>query len=410
MRPRSLLLAVLTGCVLTPSALAQDNSPSWTQWRGPDRNGISTETAWKPDSGGKTLWTKDVGMGYSTVSIADGRLFTQGHDKEEKQDTIYCLDPLTGEEKWSHTFDAKTMAMAHEGGTLSTPSIDGDRLYALNREGNVFCFDAATGKQQWHMNVVEEYGAKIPTWGFSMSPLILDDMIVLNVGFVMAIDRDSALKWKSEDYGHAYSTPVEFTFDGERYFTVFNGNGLAILERGTGKEVALSAWKTKYDVNAATPVVIGDKIFISSGYNRGCSLLRFDGEKLETLWENKNMRNHMSGCVAIDDHLYGFDETLLKCLDLDGEVQWSQRGLGKGALVAADGKLIVISQRGDLVVAEANPKEFVELSRHRILRNGVKWSTPVLCGGLVYVRGNRGELICVDHRTTAGSAPPTDKK
>lgn len=380
------------------SPLAAQDSASWTQWRGPNRDGIATETGWVVDSGGRKLWTKQVGMGYSTVVIANGLLFTQGHDKEKQEDTIFCLDAATGKEKWKHTFAAKTMSMAHRGGTLSTPSIDGTRLWALNREGNLFCFDAKSGKQRWHQNVIRKHGAKMPTWGFSASPLVLEEAVLVNVGKVIAFDRAGKPKWTSKDYGHAYSTPATFTFQGKKRLAVFNGAGIIVLDRATGKEVAKAPWKTRYDVNAATPVVMDDKIFVSSGYNRGCGMFEFNGKSLRQLWENRNMRNHMSGCVFYRGHLYGFDESLLKCLAPDGEVKWSQRRLGKGALVLADGKLVLISQRGDLIVADANPEEYRELSRNRVLSGGVKWSTPVLCGGLVYVRGSMGELACVDHR------------
>lgn len=399
-------LAIL---MLMTAAFAQNGKPSWVQWRGPDRTGISKETGWRAGGRAETLWSKNIGMGYSTVSIADGRLYTQGHDKEKQKDTIVCLDALTGKKIWSHTFPAKTMKMAHRGGTLSTPSIDGKVVWASNREGNFFCFDAKTGKIKFKKNLIKKHGAKMPTWGLAAAPLVLDDAVVMNVGPVIAFNRRGRIIWKTKNYGHAYATPVDFTHKQKKYFAVFSGSGLIVLARKSGKKVATSKWKTRYDVNAATPVVIGNKIFISSGYNRGCSMLEFNGRTLKTLWENKSMRNHMAGCVHYEDHLYGFDESTLKCLDLDGETKWAQRGLGKGAFLLADGKLIVISHRGDLVIANASPDKFEELTRDTVLSGGVKWATPVLCGGLIYVRGSMGQLVCVDRRAEA-TEPAKPKK
>ncbi len=374
------------------------SSAYWPQWRGPNRNGISTESGWKVDGGARSLWSKNVGMGYSCVTIEGGKLYTIGHDKSEQEDSIFALDLITGKELWKHTFPAKTMAEGHGGGSLTTPSIDGKLLWVSSREGKLFCFERETGKIRWEKDVIEEYGLKRPRWGYAAAPLILDEMVVLNIGRVVALNRKGKLLWKTEDFGDCYSTPVDFTYKKKRYFASFSGKGLSIIARKTGKVLDTSAWKTSYDVNAATPVVIGNKIFISSGYNKGCAMLQFNGKKLKTLWQSRVMRNHMSGCVAYKGHLYGFDMGTLKCLDLDGEEMWAQRGLGKGALVIADGKLVCLSHRGKLVIAEASPKEFTSLSSAQIFDGGVQWTTPVVAGGLILVRSSKGNLVCLDRR------------
>jgi outer membrane protein assembly factor BamB len=388
------------------ASIAAQNDAAWPQWRGPDRDGISKETGWRVH-GTEILWSMNVGTGYSCVSIRDGRLYTIGHDPGEQEDTIHCLDALTGKKIWSHTFPVRTMNMGHGGGSLSTPSIDGDRVWVSSREGRFFCFDARSGKIRWKRDLIKKYKAQKPTWGLAASPLVLEEMIVMNVGPVIAFKRRGRVLWKTKDFGQCYSTPVDFERQGKRYLAVFNGTGLMVLTRKRGRKVASSEWKTRHDVNAATPVVVagGTKIFISSGYGRGCAMLGFDGKKLETLWESKVMRNQMSGCVAFGDHLYGFDETTVKCLDFDGKVRWAQRGLGKGALVIADGKLVMVSARGDLVLAEATPEAYRELSRTKVprLSGGVKWTTPVVCGGLIYCRSSQGELVCLDRRRGKGS-------
>lgn len=397
--PYRILSAVLLGGTLLalPSAA---RAADWPWWLGPDRDGISKETAWSVEGKEEPLWQKNVGIGYSTVSIADGRLYTQGHDEEAQEDTIFCLDPLTGEEKWSYSFPSQTWNRGHGGGALSTPSIDGDRVFASHREGNFFCFEAATGEVVWKMNLEKEYGLENATWGFAAAPLVFEDTVVMNSGWVLALNKkDGKLLWKSErDYGDAYSTPAPFVHGGKECLAVFGGDGLAVIERKKGEEIAFHEWKTRYDVNAATPVVIGeDRIFISSGYGHGCALLKLEKKELKPLWENKLMKTQMSGPVLYRDHLYGYDDSKLQCLDLAGEEKWSER-LGKAALVLADGKIIGLSSRGELVIAEAKPEGYAELYRRKILDGGVYWTTPVLCNGLIYCRNSQGDLACLDHR------------
>lgn len=391
--------------VLALQAPAQDGAGpapgDWPQWRGPQRDGISREVDWKAE--GRTLWEVEVGQGYSTVSVSDGRLYTVGYDEQAGLDVIWCLDAETGEERWVHTYPAKKWAQAHQGGTLSTPSVDGDRVYVLNREGRFSCLDAKTGVARFALNVEERFGLKPPTWGFSASPLVLDDMVVLNVGKVLAYEKgEPELLWSSKrSYGHAYSTPTDCTLRGKPCLAVLGSDGLAVLDRATGEELGLQPWKTKYDVNAASPVFVGDdRILISSGANHGAAVVELGADGLQVVWESKVVRNHLSTSVLVGGHLYGLDESILKCMDVDGNELWRQRGLGKGALSAAGDRLIVVSSRGELIVAEASPKGYKELSREKVLDGGVCWTMPVLAHGRIYVKNRDGQLVCRDHRET----------
>jgi outer membrane protein assembly factor BamB len=252
----------------------------------------------------------------------------------------------------------------------------------------------------WRRNVKEDHDLEYPTWGFSASPLVLDDMLFLNVGKVIALDKKTGEpRWTTEDdFGHAYSTPRDFEWKGKPCLAVFDGNGLVVLDRKDGRKLGFHEWKTKYDINAATPIVIGDGIFISSGMGRGAALLAVADDGIEVVWENREMNTKLSGCVLVEDHLYGFDEAVLKCMDLEGNELWAQRGLGDGCLSGAADRLLVMSADGELIVVAADPTGYRELSRTKVLEGGEYWTKPVLVNGLIYCRNSLGQLACLDHR------------
>ncbi|MCH7573141.1 MAG: PQQ-like beta-propeller repeat protein [Planctomycetes bacterium] len=376
------------------------NADDWLNWRGPNGAGVSSESQWTAQGQSNSLWSKNVGLGYTTFVVKGDRLITAGFDEDKEQDTILCLNATTGEKIWGHTYPAKKWDNSHYGGTLSTPSIDGDRVYVLNREGLFICLQFEDGKVIWQKNLKKTHGLEYPTWMFAASPLVLEDMVIVNVGHLIAFQKDSGNQiWKTRNTGHAYSTPLKIDGNGHAGLAVINGDGLVVFDRKTGKEIASHPWKTSYDINASTPIAIGNRIFISSGYNHGSAMLQLDGNKLKVLWENKEMRTKMSGSVYWDGHLYGFDDTRLQCLDTDGNEKWSKRGLGMGTLMVANGRLVVMSSKGELIIADASPGGYSELSRTKVLTGGVYWTMPVLANGLIYCRNNRGDVVCRDHRT-----------
>lgn len=383
---------------LAVSAVAQRSADDWPQWRGPARNGVSTEVGWTDR--GVELWRAEVGLGYSTVSIRAGRVYTMGHDEAAAMDQIVCLDGETGKRIWRHRFAAERWAFMHRGGTLSTPAVAGPRVFASNRWGRLLCLNAADGEVQWTADLTATHGVELPTWGLAASPVLIDDLVVVHAGIVLAFQPDGKLTWRSaRDHGASYATPVDMIVNGRRRLAVFAAKGLVILDAATGRELDTYEWRTRADVNAATPVIVGDRVFISSGYNRGCAMLRLVDDRLERLWSSKVMRAHMSSCVLYRDHLYGFDESTFKCLDLDGRELWRKRGLAKGAFVVAADRLVIISGRGDLVIADATPTGYVERSRAKgMFDEGLLWTSPVACGGRIYCRSSLGTLVCRDHR------------
>ena len=394
----SLLLAT---CLFAHGSLHTHGAGSddWPRWGGPLRTGVSTEGGWSPE--GKPLWTREVGLGYSSVVVRGEELYTLGFDEDEELDRVFRLNAETGEEVWRYSYPAERRNRAHRGGSLTTPTVDGELVYVASREGGLVCLRADDGEAVWVKDQRKDLDLELPTWGFAASPFVHGKNVIMNVGRVVAYDKKTGqLVWKTrDDYGHAYSTPMDFVHAGKHCLAVFTGDGLSVIDIENGDLLYRSEWKTRYDVNAATPLVFDDKIFISSGYGKGCAMVQLrSGGKAVELWASKVMRNHMSGSVPFGDHIYGFDEDVLKCIDLGGKEVWRERGMRKGALTIADGKLIALSGDGELVIAEASPKGFKALSREQVLDGGICWTPPVLAGGRIYCRNQVGALVCRDHR------------
>jgi outer membrane protein assembly factor BamB len=369
------------------------------RWRGPDLTGISKETGWSttwPSTGPIVLWKAEVGIGFSSFSVSEGRAFTMGNIAK-KTNVVYAFEAATGKSLWKHAYAEPLEAKYYEGGPSATPTVDGDRVYTLSKKGKLHCLEAATGKVVWEKNLAAELNAEVPTWGFAGSLLAADGHLYVNVGkYGTALDKSGKVLWTTGTEAAGYSTHVPFELAGQRGLAVFAAKVVAAVDPKTGRALWSYPWETSYDVNAADPIFQGDQLFISSGYNRGASLVRVTGDKVEKVWENKTMRNHFNSCLLISSHLYGFDEDELKCLEFaTGTVKWTQNGLGKGALMAADGKLIVLSEKGELVVAPADPAGFKPAARAQVL-GGKCWTTPVLSNGRIYCRNAAGSVVCLD--------------
>lgn len=404
---------------LATSAVAAPPDSSWPHWRGPNHDAVSREGGWSVTGRDEPLWSLNVGLGYSCVAIDAGRLFTLGFHEEEGLDRLLCLDPTTGEELWRTEWSGEVLANFHGGGTLTTPSIDGDLLYLSSRFGMGRCVRADTGEVVWTRDYAKELSLEPTFHGFSASPLVLEDRMILVFGDVVACcEKETGdVRWRAGETGGdgGYSNPVPFELDGRPLIAVYDGTGLVVYDRDDGASVWSYAWKPKGGgVNCCTPIVLGDRVFVSSAYDLGSVMLRLGADPTpELVWDNRQFRNKVSSCVLWDDHIYGFDESMLKCLDLDGNEMWRVRGLGLGTPAIADGKLLVLSSKGHLLIAEATPDGFDELVRRKVLDGGVYWTPPVLLGGLIYVRNSLGDLACLDHRGDAGSptaaAPMTDE-
>lgn len=405
LRPRlvSSALAWALAIAFLPAALPL-LALDWPNFRGPDHNGVSRETGWFrpwPRQGPRQAWRAKVGTGFASFAVANGRAYTTGN--QNNTDTLFCFDAATGKELWTHSYACPLDPHYYDGGTSATPTVEGGVVYQLSRRGHLLALDAATGRVHWSLNVAEQTGARVPEWGFASSPFVWRDLVILNVGSTgTAVDkRTGRLVWTSGKEASGYATAVPRAVGAGEEIVLLVREGLVGLDPATGRQRWSYPWKTRYKVNATDPVILRDRLFIATGYNRGGAVLDLSGPTPRVVWEGKQMRNHFNACVLVDGFLYGFDGDVgdrgpLKCLDFQtGTVLWTHEGLGTGALTAADGKLIILSERGELLIAEASPKGFRELARAQIL-GGKCWTAPVLADGRIYCRNSRGDVACVE--------------
>ena len=389
-----------SGLALSPPAKSSD----WPQWLGPNRDGLSSETgilkSW-PESGPKEVWRSKVGDGYSAIVVASGKLYTLYATGSEE--LLVSRDAKTGQENWRFTVDGSVWLDNWGNGPRSTPTVEDNMVFALGAKGQLHAVNATTGKKVWRHNLKDEYGAKIPTWGIATSPLVYDDLVIVDVGGkngngVMAFDKKSGdVAWRLKTNGPGYSAPVAVTVNNVTQILAFTGTSLVSMSPKDGTQYWSYPWRTDYDVNAATPIFVSpDRVFISSGYGKGSALLQVKGGENITateVWKSRVMRNHFGTSLFVDGYLYGFDESTLKCVDISShETKWAKRGLGKGSLIFADGHLIVLSDKGNLILVEATPSEYVEKASAQVLR-GRCWTVPTLANGHLFVR-NQKEMAC----------------
>ncbi|MGI6457740.1 MAG: PQQ-binding-like beta-propeller repeat protein [bacterium] len=374
-------------------------SEDWYQYHGPQRDRISTESDWNAEWGAEgppVKWRAQVGIGFSSIAVRDGKVFTMGNTNDE--DTVWCFDADTGKVIWKFSYPCELFPNMHEGGPGGTPTVSETRVYTISKDGQMYCLDVNSGEQVWFHDLKKLLNTEMPRWRFANSPYLEEGKLIVDAGVIAALEPETGrVIWKTKNYGSAYSSAVVFDVHGRRCIVALPESGLVLLDAASGKELGFYPWETMYGINAATPVVHENKVFISSGYNKGAALLAVDDNfSLQEIWNSREMRNQLNASVYWEGHLYGFDESMLKCLNFNtGEEKWRKRGLGKGSLMLAGDKLIILSERGTLVIAEATPDEYQEISQAQVLE-GRCWTVPVLADQKIYCRNAEGDFICVD--------------
>jgi outer membrane protein assembly factor BamB len=373
----------------------------WAYWRGPNGNGISPERSWRSEAVAgkpKILWQKTLGNGWSAVSVKGDRAYTMGNINEE--DIVYCLDANTGREKWRHVYACDD---GNYSGPRATPVIDDGSVYTLSRAGHVFCLDAVTGIVKWRRDVVEDLGAKILRWGLASSPVVADGNVLLNVGRRgMALDKKTGQTvWDSGPALGNYAALVPARVAGKPTILTFGEKAIYGVDPANGRERWSVEWITKYDINAADPLPMGDKVWISSGYGRGCALLDCSTSRPKIVWENKNVCAHFSSPILHDGYIYAINgNTGRKCqlvcqVPKTGKVAWSKE-VGFASMILAGDRLIVFNEKGTLRVVAASPKGYRELARADNLLPPKCWTAPTLSRSRLYLRNSKGSVVCLD--------------
>lgn len=391
------------------------HAADWPRFRGTEGTGVSSETGWLgawPGGQPRQLWKAQVGNGFSSVTLSGGRLFTLGHNglKDGGVDSVVAVDATSGQELWRHSYPEKLADHYYEGGTSGTPTLEGGHVYTLSKSGVALCLDAGTGKVVWTRNLASDLGIRIPEWGFAGAPHINGDQVIYNAGDAgLALDKATGKDaWMNGKGPSGYGTPVPFALDGKPALALFGLRHVIVVDPKNGRELWRHPWKTRYDVNAADPVVLGDTMILTSGYGTGACGIRFNTSGAKELWKNQALRSHMQAPIGIRGHVYGIDgdggdaKARLKCIEAaTGKVVWESPEAETGVITAADGKLIWVTGRGELIIVKADPSGYQEVVRAQVARGKI-WSTPVLLDGRLYVRNWKGELLCLDVRGSRG--------
>jgi outer membrane protein assembly factor BamB len=423
---------VLAICGVILCSLPQLSAQEWPRWRGARLDGVSTETGllnpW-PKDGPRQIWEAPLGGGFSTVSVSGGRVVTQTKDGDHE--VVVALDAVTGKELWRHRYHADYGAYAtfsggprptSRTGPRATPTIDGDRVYAMGATGTLVALDVTTGRQIWQRQMLKPASseppanrsafppAEVPMHGVTSSPLVVGDRLYVAPGgqsgkTLAALNKaDGAVIWEALDDPVGHASPIVADIGGSPQLVFLTGIAAVGLAPQDGRLLWRYPWRTQFELNIATPIVADGQVFISSNYGKGGALLRpTDQTEPAKVWESLSMQNHFSTSVLYDGFLYGFSTTRLRCVDFrTGETRWDRIGFGIGSVIVADGNLIVLGEYGQLALAKATPEGYTEISRTQLFDDEtLTWTVPVVSGGRLFVR-HQFALIALDISTSGG--------
>lgn len=390
------------------------HADDWPQWRGPNRDDISKETGllkkW-PAGGPKRLWlNEDVGLGYSGFAVVGGTLYTQG--ARDAIEYVIAVDAATGKEKWAA--EAGPLLQNKWGdGPRGTPTVDGDKVYAISGKGTLNCLSAADGKVLWSTRLVEDLGGKLQNWGYTESPIVEGNLVICTpggaAGTMAAFDRASGKKaWQTEGWDDVaqYASIVPATINGVRQLVQLTGKSIAGVSPESGKVL----WRQDFPGKTAvipTPIVKGNQVFVSAGYGVGCMMVEISADNtVKQIYANTDLENHHGGVILVGDYLYGHsNKGGWTCMDFaTGKVEWTEKkAVGKGAIHCADGMFYLQDEKtGEIVLVEVSPKGFKEKSRFTLepqtmqrKPDGRVWTHPVVSGGHLFLR-DQELLSCYD--------------
>ncbi len=402
---------VFAASIACPAALRADD---WPQFLGPKRDGVSQETgllqSWTKD-GPPQVWKRDVGAGFAGPVVQGDRLVL--FHRVGAKETVECLDPATGKNRWTFDYACNYEDDFGKGnGPRATPTIAKDVVVCYGADGMLSCVELASGVKRWQRHLPAEYKAPKSYFGIGTSPMVFGDRILVNVGgkdagIVAFALEDGKELWRATRDPASYSSPILATIDGSPRAVFFTRDGIVLLDPGTGAIAFQKRWRARIDasVNAATPLLLkGNLAFFSTSYDTGAILLKLKKDGADIVWtDDEAMSNHYSTCVVHDGLLYGCDGrqeagARLRCVDPKGpKVLWSKERFGCAAMIVAEGNLILLTEQGDLVLAEANPREYRERGRAKVLTQSPVRAQPALANGILFAR-DADTLIALDLR------------
>lgn len=375
----------------------------WPQFLGPTRNGVSPETiTWPP----AILWHKDIGEGFAAPVVANGKLilFYRSNGKE----IVDCLDAASGAKIWSYDYPTTYRDdFGFDEGPRSAPSISDGAVFTFGAQGVLTAVEFATGKKRWSVDTNKQFGVKKGWFGAAGSPLVEAGKVLVHVGGqgagIVAFDaKTGAVAWKSTNDEASYSSPTVATIAGARHAFFLTRAGLVDLDPSNGAVRFSFPFRSRSSasVNAATPLVIGNQVFISASYGTGAALLEVNGSEYKKVWANDDsMSNHYSTCVYRDGYLYGLhgrqeEGQALRCVQLKtGKVMWSVDGYGAGTVTLAGDRLLILRESGELVLAPASSDGFHSTAHQNILNKLVR-AYPALADGRLYARDEKS-FVCL---------------
>lgn len=385
----------------------------WPQILGPHRNGVADDERLGdsfPAKGPPRVWQKEVGEGFSGIAVADSKAIV--FHRVDDEERVQAFEAATGQPLWLRPFPTRySGGISPDNGPRCTPVIDRGRVFVLGAAGDLHCLSLADGTHRWSRSTARDFSAPEGYFGIGSTPIVDGDRLLVNVGgksnagIVAFSVEDGSTLWQATDEQASYSSPVAVTREGVRHVVFVTRLSALSVDPENGKV----RWKFPFGargptVNAANPIILDDHLFLTASYGVGAVYARFGKDRAQTVWDNNDtMSSQYTTSVPYEGNLYGIDgrsdqgSARLRCFDPDsGKVRWTKSEFGMASLIVADGKLVILRENGDLVLAAASPEAYRELGRSRVLSTTAR-ALPALAGGLLYVRDTK-TLKCVDLR------------
>jgi len=382
---------------------AQKQTADYPQFLGPSRNGVVTSTQlnlnWETHPP-KLVWQRPVGAGWSGFAVVGNTAITQ--EQEGDWEKVVAYDLHTGEVLWSHQDKARYYTVPAGLGPRATPTISGNSVYTVGSTGILNCLDFKTGEQRWTTNIFEENNAEPPPWGISISPLVLDELVIVSAGGAVAYYKETGkIAWTGHRTQSGYSSPMLTTLANTEQVVLFNQGLITAHEPLTGELLWKHPWVKTYAECVAQPVPLPDnQLLVSTGYGAGAKLFQISrnnaGEfDVSTLWESVYLKAKFTNIIYHEGYLYGLDDGIFACINpVDGTRQWKRGRYGHGQTLLISDVLLVLTESGEVVLIEPDPENHKELTRFTVLK-GKTWNTPALAGSYLLVRNDR-EAACYE--------------